>query len=603
MELALAELKERLGEIADLSVAEERPRLGPRGLDAAWRAGARASQLGTLQSVIHAREIDDRIGELLDALEPYAGSLDPDDDDACLVRVARRNWERKRRIPTALAAELASAEVDGYAAWLEAREANDFAVFRPQLERMLELKLRWVECYAPYDDPYDVLLDDYDEGLRASTVADVFDVLRPELSSARGGACGPAGRRRVPLARLPDRRPRTPSSRELVERFGATWDEFRLDVTVHPFAARFGQHDIRLTTAYEEHSLSSLFGAMHECGHGLYQWGSGPALDRTPLADGSSSSLHESQSRLWENAVGRSLPFWRWFYPSLQEAFPDQLGSVTLDRFYRAVNRVQRTFTRLDADETSYGLHVILRFELERKLVAGELAVSDLPDAWNSLLLRSCSGLEVPDDRQGVLQDVHWSVGLLGYFPTYLLGSVLSVQIWERAREALPDLDAEIERGDFSEPARLAAREPLRAREQAHACRDDRPRGRRADRPARRISTTSAPSSRSASRRARAPSPPRPRGSRGGAEVTRSSSRCCVMCAISSTARSKMAAFAADGFCMPLTLRTYWSAEARISSLGRRRLEVVKRFDVSAHGVPPLSGWLPSAPAAPGAGP
>ena len=448
MERALAELKERLGEIADLQ--------GARAvLDwdlAVWMPpggqASRASQLGTLQSVIHGREIDERIGELLEALEQDAASLDPEDDDACLVRVARRNWERKRRIPTALAAEIASAEVDGYAAWLEARDANDFAVFRPQLERMLDLKLRWVECYAPYDDPYDVLLDDYDEGLRASTVADVFGVLRPELAAlVAEHADRPADDAFLSLVYpIPTQ---DALSRKLIERFGATWDEFRLDVTVHPFAARFGQHDIRLTTAYEERSLASLFAAMHECGHGLYQWGSGPALDRTPLADGSSSSLHESQSRLWENALGRSLPFWRWFYPSLQEAFPDQLSSVTLDRFYRAVNRVQRTFTRLDADETSYGLHLILRFELERKLVAGELAVSDLPDAWNTFFAELV-GLEVSDDRQGVLQDVHWSIGLLGYFPTYLLGSVLSIQIWERVRAALPGLDADVERGDFT---------------------------------------------------------------------------------------------------------------------------------------------------------
>ena len=448
MEPALAELKERLGEIADLSAAR-----GVLDWDVAvWMPpggqAARASQLGTLESVIHARESDDRIGELLETLEPYAAALDADGDDACLLRVARRNWERKRRIPTSLAAELASAEVDGYAAWLEARDANDFAVFQPQLERMLELKLRWVECYAPYDDPYDILLDDYDEGLSAHAVADIFGVLRPELTGLVAEyADQPADDAFLSLAYpIPTQ---DALSRKLIEHFGATWDEFRLDVTVHPFAARFGQHDIRLTTAYEEDSLSSLFGAMHECGHGLYQWGSGPALDRTPLADGSSSSLHESQSRLWENTVGRSLPFWRWFYPSLQEAFPDQLGAVTLDRFYRSINRVQRTFTRLDADETSYGLHVILRFELERKLVAGELPVSDLPDAWNTLFAELV-GLEVPDDRQGVLQDVHWSVGLLGYFPTYLLGSVLSVQIWERVRTALPDLDAEIERGDFT---------------------------------------------------------------------------------------------------------------------------------------------------------
>jgi carboxypeptidase Taq len=189
---------------------------------------------------------------------------------------------------------------------------------------------------------------------------------------------------------------------------------------------------------------------MHECGHGLYEWGSSPSLDRTPLSGGASASLHESQSRLWENAVGRSLPFWRWLYPRVQEAFPDRLGSVPLERFYGAMNRARRTPVRFDADETSYGLHIILRFELERRLVTGQLEVADLPEAWNERF-HELLGIEVPDDRRGVLQDTHWAVGLFGYFPTYLLGSVLSAQIWEQARAALPELDAQIERGNFTD--------------------------------------------------------------------------------------------------------------------------------------------------------
>jgi len=193
----------------------------------------------------------------------------------------------------------------------------------------------------------------------------------------------------------------------------------------------------------------SLFTAMHECGHGLYEWGVSPSLERTPLCQGVSATLHESQSRLWENVVGRSLPFWRWFYPRLQETFPGPLGSVPLEGFHRAVNRVRRTFIRVDADETSYGLHIILRTELERALVSGDLAVKDLPDAWNSRF-EQLLGLPVPDDRLGVLQDSHWSGGSFGYFPTYLLGSVLSVQVAEKARDAIPDLDEQWERGEFA---------------------------------------------------------------------------------------------------------------------------------------------------------
>jgi carboxypeptidase Taq len=239
-------------------------------------------------------------------------------------------------------------------------------------------------------------------------------------------------------------------SRELVAAISGAPDEFRLDTTVHPFEITFGLNDIRLTTRYSEHELTSLFTATHEVGHGVYEHGVGPALDRTPLAAGCSSSLHESQSRLWENVVGRSLPFWRWFYPRVQETFPDVLGAVPLERFHRAVNRARRSHIRVDADETSYGLHLILRFELEQELVSGRLAVKDVPDAWNTRF-EELVGLPVTEDRVGVLQDSHWAGGAFGYFPTYLLGSVLSVQIWEKAREALPDVEEQIERGEFGE--------------------------------------------------------------------------------------------------------------------------------------------------------
>jgi carboxypeptidase Taq len=210
----------------------------------------------------------------------------------------------------------------------------------------------------------------------------------------------------------------------------------------------FGITNIRLTSRYDDSDLTSLFTAMHETGHGLVEFGVSPTLDRTPLAEGASSAIHESQSRLWENVVGRSLPFWRWFYPRVQQAFPDVLGAVPLERFHSAVNRVRRSFLRGDADEVTYGLHVILRFELEQELVSGRLAVRDLPEAWNARF-EELVGLEVPNDCLGVLQDVHWAAGSFGYFPTYQLGNVLSVQIAETAREAIPDLDEQLERGDF----------------------------------------------------------------------------------------------------------------------------------------------------------
>jgi carboxypeptidase Taq len=444
----LAELKSALAEITDL----ERVRsllewdmevwMPPRG------ESSRSDQLSTLESAIHERWSADRIGELLDEAAPYAESLPADADDACLVRVTRRKWERKRRVPSELAAAIAKVQVESYQAWVKAREAHDFPLFRPWLERTIELKQRWVECFAPYDDPYDVALDEFEEGLRSEQVREVFDVLQPELTAlvAEHEAAGDDG---LPPGPYPTDR-QDALSRELIERFGGSWDAFRLDLTVHPFETTFGLGDIRLTTRYDEKDLVSLFSAMHECGHGLYEFGVSPTLDRTPLCGGVSAAVHESQSRLWENIVGRSLPFWRWFYPRVQSAFPDRLGDVPLERFHRMVNRSKRSFIRVDADETSYGLHVILRFELERELLAGRLSAMDLPEAWNTRF-RELIGIDVPSDRLGVLQDAHWPAGLFGYFPTYLLGSVLSVQIWEKAREALPDVEEQFERGEFGQ--------------------------------------------------------------------------------------------------------------------------------------------------------
>jgi carboxypeptidase Taq len=448
VEPALVELKERLGEIADLNRA---------GSVLAWDlevwmppAGgqSRATQLETLERLIHGKSIDDRIGELLDELEPYAASLPYDADDACLVRVARRDWEKARKVPPELAGELAKTAAETYQVWVAAREAGDFEAFRPALERTLELVLRKLECFAPYEEPYDVLLDDFEEGVRTEQVTEIFEALQPELTAL---VAEHATDEDDDLLRGPfpiDRQDAL--SREIIQAFGVNWDEFRLDLTVHPFEVPFGLGDIRLTTRYDEKDLNSLFTAMHESGHGLYEYGINPSLDRTPLHRGVSSALHESQSRLWENVVGRSLPFWRWFFPRLQETFPTKFGSVPVEAFHRAVNRVQRSFIRVDADETTYGLHVILRFELERELVAGRLAVADLPEAWNTRF-QELLGLDVPDDKQGVLQDSHWASGYFGYFPTYLLGSVLSVQIWEKAAEAIPDVEERMERGDFTE--------------------------------------------------------------------------------------------------------------------------------------------------------
>jgi len=448
MEPALTELENRLGKLTDLRriasvlLWDMTVWMPPGG------GPSRAAQLATIEAIIHECEVDERLGELLEELEPYAESLPADSDDACLIRVAKRDWTKARRVPVELATDLVRTAAQSYEVWVKAREEADFASFRPWLEQIVELRRRYIECFAPYDDPYDPLLDDFESGMKTDEVRAIFGVLEPELTALVAEHAtddqddflhGP-----FPIES------QAALSRELIERFGATWDQFRLDTTVHPFETTFGLGDIRLTTRYSENDLHSLFTAMHECGHGLYEWGVSPALERTPLCTGASAALHESQSRLWENVVGRSLPFWRWFYPRVQKAFPEKLGDVSLQSFHGGINRVRRSLIRVDADETSYGLHLILRFELEQELVSGRLAVKDLPDAWNARF-EELMGVSVPNDSLGVLQDSHWGGGAFGYFPTYLLGSVLSVQIWEKARAAIPDVDEQIGRGEFGE--------------------------------------------------------------------------------------------------------------------------------------------------------
>ena len=312
------------------------------------------------------------------------------------------------------------------------------------------MKHEYVACFPPADDPYDLLLDDFEEGMQTSEVRRVFDRLRPALRELAVQS-PPEELEDFLTGPYP-----TDTQHELslvvARAFGAGERSFRLDPTVHPFCISFATQDVRLTTRYAENDLhgSSIFSTMHEVGHGLYEHGGDLSLDRSPLATGCSSALHESQSRLWENVIGRSLEFWRWFYPQFRDGFASVLADVPLEGFHRAINRPRPSLIRVDADETTYGLHIILRFELEQELLFGGLATRDLPEAWNAKL-EELVGVRPPDDRLGCLQDTHWAAGLFGYFPTYQLGNVLSVQIWERLLSDLPDAYDQIERGEFGE--------------------------------------------------------------------------------------------------------------------------------------------------------
>lgn len=466
MSTAMQGLRERLAEVSDLEQAAGTLQWDQQTMMPRAGAPARAEQLATLETVVHERATAPEIGTLLEKAAEEAAGEPPETDAASLVRVARRDYDKARRVPGELKAEMARAASLGQEAWERARALSDFEPFRPHLERSLELKRRYVECFAgEFDCAYDALLDDFEPGTRTAEVAAVFAELKRGLVpliaaiAERTGASDAEEVVSSPLRGTFAAEEQRALVLEILPRLGFDLAGWRLDEAAHPFATGT-PGDVRLTTRYEEEHLGmALFSALHECGHGLYEAGVAPELVRTPLGSGVSLALHESQSRLWENVVGRSRPFCTWVLPLLQAAFPSQFAGVGVEELFRAVNRVRPSLIRVEADEATYSLHVILRFELEQELIEGRLAVADLPEAWNARM-RDYLGVEVPDDARGVLQDVHWSAGLFGYFPTYALGNIISLQIWARARAELPDLDARIERGELA-PLREWLREHL----------------------------------------------------------------------------------------------------------------------------------------------
>jgi carboxypeptidase Taq len=445
----MTELRERLGVLHDLHRAgwllgwDQQTMMPPAGTP------ARSEQIATVDRLAHELFVSEEMGELLDSLGEYERGLDPESVDAALLRVTRRDWEKARKIPAELRAEITRAEVLGVPAWAEARKNSDYQVFLPYLRRNLELKLQYIDCFADSGkSPYDILLDDYQEDARSEDITAVFTRLKEELIPLIGEV---AAAEQVDTSFAHGHFPVEKQelfAREILEPLGYSSEAWRLDPTVHPFATSIALHDIRLTTRYSEADLESIFHTSHEFGHGIYEFSIDDELDRTPLVELNSMVLHESQSRLWENLVCRSRPFWRHFFPKLQEIFPEQLAGVTDEAWWRSVNRVEPSLIRVEADEITYGMHIILRYELEQELISGRLALEDLPEAWNAKM-KEYLGVDVPDDARGVLQDVHWSGGSFGYFPTYLLGTIASVQIWETARGDLTDLDAQMEAGEF----------------------------------------------------------------------------------------------------------------------------------------------------------
>jgi carboxypeptidase Taq len=450
MSKAYEELRSRVAEVVDLSGAgavlvwDHRTQMPRNG------AAARSEQLGTLTRIVHTMFTAPEIGKLLDEAEPWAEEQGYDSLEASFVRVVRRDYDKLVRVPPELSAELSRTAAIAEPVWEEARKESDWAKFQPYLEKIVELRRQYVDCFEPADEDYDHLLDIYEPGMKTAEVRAVFDELKEglvpliaEISERADAVDDSCLRGEFPI----EAQKRVEG--KILEDFGFTPDSWRLDETVHPFATRSGMDAIRLTTRHHEDNMHSIFSSMHEFGHGIYEYGGDRAFARTPLARGASLALHESQSRMWENLVGRSRPFWQHYFPLVQEAFPSQFNGTDAEGFYRAANRVRPSLIRIEADEATYNLHIILRFELEQEMITGRLAAADVPEAWDAKMMEYL-GVEVPDVADGALQDTHWAGGSIGYFSTYALGNVASAQLWERISEDIPDVYEHIGRGEFA---------------------------------------------------------------------------------------------------------------------------------------------------------
>ncbi len=450
MESRLHELRARLGEINDLQSAAALLRWDQTTYMPPGGAAARGRQLATLQRLAHEKFTDPAMGVLLDDLQPYADSLPYDADEASLIRVTRREYERAVKVPPAFMAQLSSHKAASYAAWAQARPANDFPAVQPFLERMLDLSRQYADFFPGYEHIADPLIDIRDHGLTATAVRALFGELRTGLVPLVGAITAQPPADDACLRQTFAEARQLAFGLEVVRRFGYDLERGREDKSAHPFTTKFSLGDVRITTRVKENYLGdALFSSMHEAGHAMYEQGIRQGFEGTPLARGTSSGVHESQSRLWENVVGRSRGFWEFFYPQLQGTFPDQLGSVSLEVFYRAINKVERSLIRTDADEVTYNLHVMMRFGLELDLLEGRLAVRDLPEAWRERLQADLAVVS-PDDRDGVLQDVHWYSSYIGgAFQGYTLGNIMSAQFFEAALAAHPEIRDEIRAGEF----------------------------------------------------------------------------------------------------------------------------------------------------------
>jgi len=446
----LSKLKTHLTEINDIEAAasllywDQATYMPPGG------ARARGRQLATLQEISHSKFTDPAIGQLLEDLRPLEESLPYDSDDASLIRVTRRKYETAVRVPSEFMAKFSRHRTDSYEAWVKARTANDFALVQPYLETTLDMSRELANFFPGYEHIADPLIDFSDYGIKTSFVRSLFAELREQLVPIVEAITAQSSPDDSSLLQPYPQAQQLDFTLKVMSQLGYDFQRGRQDQTHHPFMINFSTGDVRITTRVYENDLSqALFSTIHEMGHALYEQGVNREYEGTPLAGGTSAGVHESQSRLWENLVGRSLGFWEFLYPQLVAFFPAQLAEVPLDTFYRAINKVGRTLIRTDADEVTYNLHVMIRFDLELQMLEGSLDIRDLPEAWNERY-RSDLGIVPKSDSEGVLQDVHWYTGQIGgVFQCYTLGNLISAQFYEAALLAHPEIPRQIEQGNF----------------------------------------------------------------------------------------------------------------------------------------------------------
>lgn len=451
-EQAYAELTERLQSTALLESCasvlgwDEQTYMPPGG------AGHRANQLSLLAGMCHERATAPAIGDLLAEVEASPLATPADSAAAANIREARRDYDRSTKLPRRLVEELSHTCTLAQQAWVEARKKSNFKDFLPWLEKIVKLKREEAEAIGyGAGVPYDALLDAFEPGMTSADVTRLFTPMRDELVKliAAIGASGRHPNREIIARRYPADAQRE-FSIAAARQIGFSFDEGRLDTAAHPFCSGFGPGDTRLTTRYDEHHFpGAFFGTLHEAGHGIYEQGLNRSAYGLPVGVACSLGIHESQSRMWENFVGRSQPFWEHFYPKAQKAFPEALGTTAASEFYWAINDVQPSYIRVEADEATYNLHILLRFDIERPLIAGDLSPADVPGVWNETFTKYF-GITPPDDARGCLQDIHWSGGMIGYFPTYALGNMYAAQFFAAANRDNPGLPAAIARGEFT---------------------------------------------------------------------------------------------------------------------------------------------------------